>query len=71
MGAARHEHDNGNEEDDADLEEQRNPNSEGDERHGPGQERDAGAAQDGVNDLVGAAGLNEEGANNSHSFGHA
>ncbi len=49
-----------NEEHEADLEEHRQPDQHGDERHRPGQHPDAGLGEDGVDDLVGSTGVGQQ-----------
>ena len=61
-GAPRDDHDHGDEQDDADLEEQGDPHDEGDERHGPRQAGAGHARQDGIDDLVGPTGVDEQSA---------
>ena len=58
--AAGDEHDDGDQQDNADLEEQRDANDEGDEGHCPGEPGHGRLVEDGVNDLVGAARVDEE-----------
>ena len=53
-------HDHGDEQNDADLEEQWDADDEGDERHRPGKAGAGSAVQDGVDDLVSTTGVDEE-----------